>query len=1148
MVPPAGPATDRAVLELELPAGIAVSLDGTPVGDRRRFEFAGLTNGWGETHEVRATFSGGGQRTWTVYVRGGWHVRLPIPAPDHVRPELALQTGHGAIIEAAALSTDGKRLLTGGGGEAILWDVVTGRVLRTYPAVAGSVVKSVAFHPNGQEIMIASRTGDIVFHDPASGRVKRQFRHKGPLDLLVAASLSPDGRHVLTVNQTECVWWDAAVGRRIHTLRVPQSGSTPEVHDAIIFPDGKRALIGGFYVKTFIWDLETGRHEHPFPGADAYKLALSHDGRQACLTLLMETTATIYDLSSGGAAKKKVQIHSPGDIRALTFTRDGKQLVSSLNDGTAIVWNADTGASLSQHRPHSSHPVQMLAHPDGRTIVSAGVDKRPVRWDRSTGTVVTQFAGQPGGISSIAFSADGGLLATVTGVPLLIWDLKAGTAPTPVRGVTGVHSVNARPKPTEFGGLLGHTKTGRDANVIDASEAKQVRSWAISVPPAPRPQPGRIGRPSYLVSDVGRYLVSADGSRIFAWRGGGTDVWDAINERHVRTLPVDITTVLEPRASADGRLLLFSFSPDDKTVQLWSADQGKLLHTLRDARRITGEAVTPDNKTAITLAAEHTFIRWDVDTGRPVKEIPTTGPVFREHRSIVTPDGRRLIGETEDFTFVVFDLESGRALHTLRGHNATADAVAVSPDGRLLAASVSSVVWVWDLATGDVVACLLSLDRGKDWLAVTPDGLFDGSPAGREQVAFRVGGGLNVVPVDRFFQDFYRPGLLAEIVKGDRPKPEVRLGQQTPPTVKIVSPAQGGPTQQGEVTIEAEVTDAGGGIQGPWLVHNGITIRTPGRSERRGTSLRRTFQLQLAPGENVIQVQAASADGSWKSESATLTLRYEKPAERVNLYLLSVGVSRYADSSLNLKYAAADAKAIATLFGARGKGLFREVRPRTLTDSDGTRDNIRKAVQAIAAEARPEDVLVVFLAGHGTSLGSRYYYVPHDFRRTSSSPVEDDVRKQGLAGDVLASWLEEVRATKRVVVFDTCQSGAAVGLKHAGRDPFGFQGAIERIRHANGAHTIAAAAAGEEAKELDELGHGLLTYALLAGVRAVDRGPLADRPIRTNNPDEVVDVSEWFSYASGNVPRLAERYFKARQNVSVCCSENIFPLLPLEGR
>jgi predicted GNAT family acetyltransferase len=452
---------------------------------------------------------------------------------------------------------------------------------------------------------------------------------------------------------------------------------------------------------------------------------------------------------------------------------------------------------------------------------------------------------------------------------------------------------------------------------------------------------------------------------------------------------------------------------------------------------------------------------------------------------------------------------------------------------------------MWDVATGEELCSLIHLD-GDDWLATTPDGFFDGSMRGREKVGYRVAG-LEVVPVDRFFQDFYRPGLLAALWKGERPRPEAKLGGQKPPTLRIVSPADGLVTDNTEVTVEAEATDEGGGITGPWLVHNGARVRGESRTSKQGKLLHRAFTLTLAPGANRVEVRAASADGSWESEPAKVSVRVQKLAEKVALHVLAVGINNYAETSLNLKFAAADAKAVSDLFRNRGRDLFKEGEFRTLLDGDATQEKIHDAVRGIARAAKPEDVLVVFLAGHGTALGQRYYYVPADFKRTDAPSIEDDVRKQGLAGDVLASWLEEVRATKRIIILDTCQSGAALG-KSGGRNPFAFQGAIETLRRSNGAHTIAAAAAGEEAKEVEELGHGLLTYTLLAGLKAVDRGPLADKWIKPSNPEEVVDVFEWFSYASGQVPRIADRYFKARQNVSVNSADNIFPVLPLKGR
>jgi len=57
--------------------------------------------------------------------------------------------------------------------------------------------------------------------------------------------------------------------------------------------------------------------------------------------------------------------------------------------------------------------------------------------------------------------------------------------------------------------------------------------------------------------------------------------------------------------------------------------------------------------------------------------------------------------------------------------------------------------------------------------------------------------------------------------------------------------------------------------------------------------------------------------------------------------------------------------------------------------------------------------------------------------------------------------------------------------------------------------TIAASAAAEEAKESKQLGHGLLTYALLAGLGAVKEGPLEGKRIEPSSPDQTVYVLEW---------------------------------------
>jgi uncharacterized caspase-like protein len=206
-----------------------------------------------------------------------------------------------------------------------------------------------------------------------------------------------------------------------------------------------------------------------------------------------------------------------------------------------------------------------------------------------------------------------------------------------------------------------------------------------------------------------------------------------------------------------------------------------------------------------------------------------------------------------------------------------------------------------------------------------------------------------------------------------------------------------------------------------------------------------------------------------------------------------VGVSEYAESGLNLDYAARDAEAIAGLVKRRGGALYDPVPPTALTDGDATRARVIEALKSAAARTRPQDTLVLFLAGHGAMVGQRYDFIPHDFRRRAPS-IDDDVRAQGLPVDTLTETLGSAKALKRALIHDTCASGGALAVVLKGRSRVGFRKTIEQQARTKGIFTIAASAATTEAQESAKLGHGVLSFALLAGLKAVDGGPPGQHP------------------------------------------------------
>jgi WD40 repeat protein len=1122
-----GVPADRAVLEVQAPAGAAVHLDGEDQGEKRTFAFSGLRPGRYETHEVRVRFKDGEAVERRALLRGGWRVRLPLHGRAELaaRPELVVQTGHTGSIRAVAFSPDGRYILTGSQDTtAALWEAATGRKIRTFqghkapgdkPAFTGKVA-AVAFSPDGKYVLTGSEDRTAALWEADTGRQVRTFR--GHTHWVYSVAFSPDGQYVLTgATDGTAALWETSSGKKIRTFEGVGGR-------AAISPDGKHVLTTSNDNTAALWETDSGRKIRTFQGHTdwVFAVAYSPDGKHV-MTASKDRTAALWEADTG----RQVRTFG-GRARlegAVAVSPDGKHVLTSFEDKTTVLWETETGKQVRTFQGHARRVEAVAFSPDGKHVLTGSADGTAALWETGSGQQVRTFEGHTGSVRAMAVRPDGKRVLTWDRTAAL-WDTDTGRLSRTFQG--------------ESSGMTAAAYSPDGKWVLTGCYDLMATLWEAGSGKKSRTFEGHTG-------SVTAVTFSPDGKHVLTGSWDRTAVlWEAGSGRQIRTFK-----------GHDGQVYAVAFSPDgkhvltgsmDQTAALWEAASGEKIRTFRGhSYAVNAVAYSADGKYVLTGSHDKTAALWEADSGRKIHTLQShTNSV---NAVAFSPDGKYVLTGSHDKTAVLWDAETGKQVWTFQGHTDSVLAVAFSPDGKhVLTASGDGTTRLWDVATGDELARLLSLDAGKDWLVVTPDGLFDGSLGGREKVAFRVGNGLTVLPVERFFQDFYHPGLLAELLHGLCPMPEVSQRLQRPPTVRIVRPQRGGVVAEPEAILEVEAIDQGDGVRGPWLLHNGARVLAPGEASREGKIVRRRFTVSLVQGDNSLLVQAASASGSPESEPATLTLRHEKTLARPDLYVLAVGVNRYKQEAMNLKYAAADARAFADLFQRRGKGgLYADVRATTLLDDRATRAGLRKELEAIAKQARPQDTLLVFLAGHGSTLGQRYFFIPHEFTRSEGKALEDDVRKQGVPGDELADHLGAVPALKRVLVLDTCQSGGALALRR-GRDPFALRGAVERLSRSQGVFTIAAAAAGEEAQEVQELGHGVLTYALLAGLKGVEGGPLEGQSIKPSNPERIADVLEWFSFASGQVPRLTKKYFGREQDVQSGGQGNSFPLLPVEEK
>jgi uncharacterized caspase-like protein len=264
---------------------------------------------------------------------------------------------------------------------------------------------------------------------------------------------------------------------------------------------------------------------------------------------------------------------------------------------------------------------------------------------------------------------------------------------------------------------------------------------------------------------------------------------------------------------------------------------------------------------------------------------------------------------------------------------------------------------------------------------------------------------------------------------------------------------------------------------------------------------------------------AVSLAAIWTvTESPTLNRAYPLPqpttletgsgaANGSILWLLAIGVSRYANSDLNLQFADADAEAMAdTIQAAASNGPYREVRTLVLSNEQATRESILGGLSRFLGQAGPDDVAVLFVAGHGIrdlSTGS-YYFLP-------APATADNLLTEGLRMSDFDEMLRVVRRNVHavVVMLDTCHAGA-LGIPSS-RVVSGDEMA-RQMTAGEGFFLLAATKPGEESKEQPGLAHGAFTYAVLKGLRGS-----ADA-----NADGLLTVSKLFGYVAQRVPALTQ--------------------------
>ena len=1066
-------------------------------------------------------------------------------------PELVVQTGHSGWVYSVAFSPDGKMLASGSSDQTIkLWDVATGTELRalrghTYNVEAvvfsrdgkllvslsggneikiwnlphGSLartikpadyVNTIAINPRGESIASGDNRGRIRLWATNDGRESRVLQSTA--SRVNSLDFSPDGRFLVSGGDESVIdIWDVSSGVALHTIKDRAYSIA-----SVAFSPGGLTVATGAGNEVRLWDVASGLEKRSFDNrTKVTAVSFSPDG-QTLAGGSYSGAIKLWSVGTGGELQTLLGHES--EVRSVAFSTYGQLIASGSTDRTIKLWKAGNGSALRTLSGRSSTVFSVSFVREGKTLLAGSIDHTVKIWDLATGEL-SNLSGHSAEILSLVFSPDGRILASGSADrSIKLWDVGSGSKLQDLRWNSMIV------------GSLAFSPDG--AIIAGGSDDHSITLWNVSTG-------AELRKLAAHNTSVNSLAFSPDGKMLATGSYREAKLWNTETGEQLRLLPGHSNNVNTVRFSPDGKRLA---SDSSFELFIWDTATGKKLQTFRAGNnRIC--AFSPDSKRIFSGGGYSDIVEWDLTTGSELHRFK--GHTFSPLSLSFSPDGKVMASGSADHTIRLWDLDSGSELRAVSAHSGHVQALSFTSDGKtLISAGDDRLVKLWNWASGEELLTQVVLDD-QDWAVITPDGLFDGSAAAWRRIIWRFPGkDQDFVPVEVFFNEYFYPELLPDIIAGKRPKASRKISakDRRQPEVQLTAAAahsnsEAVTTAERKIIIKLTVAEippsrdskTGSGARDVRLFRNGSLVRVwdgdafklgpaDGCRIEHGRAVVCEPEVTLVAGENRLTAYSFNRDGV-KSSDATLTINGAASLMRSStLYVLAVGVGRYANPDYDLNYAAKDAEDFAAEVRTQQERLrrFDRVEVIKLLDHVGTKRKFMAELAALARKVQPEDGVVVFFSGHGAAEKDRFYLIPHDLgyagpRRKLGVAGLKTVLEHSISDLELETAFRHIDAGQFLLVIDACNSGQALESDEKRRGPRNSRG-LAQLAYEKGMYVLTAAQSYEVAYESETLKHSYLTFALVGGLKT----PAADR----EPTDGDVTLREWLGYATREVPRL----------------------------
>jgi len=943
------------------------------------------------------------------------------------QPEIFRQTMHQNTISAVAFTPDGKYIVSGSEDKTLkIWDRATGYQVDIVKV--DQFIRQLEFTPDGKRLIIGTSKkmmmmtmylegeGDVIIMDFATRNQLKNFHYSSfPVsiccskngqyafvaynkgyDIINLETLSSLTNLPVTISPV-----DIAVSPDLTMMAAIGVGES-RMNELVVFKLNNMTKIKPYFKEKMVVFSAVA-----FSPDNNYLACGDEGGKVRVLD-----TKKFKEVSN---FKFEYSDRHWASVRQIKYTHDGKFIITSSGDEKIKIWDAVNGKLVRTFSGHKKPITDFDLSPDSEYILSSAVENDFKYWEISSGTIDNAFNFQSPIVNALDISKDKKYFVTAADDgKLRLFDYKDDKL---LRVLTGhnykikfvTFSPDSRYILSAAADEVNNNYVG-EAILWDATNGKMIKHF-----------PCESSVSSICFSpDSKKFIVSESKSFIYDIKSDQKQfVWELTGYSPISANIFwlnDINKIIVANSASNENLRL--------TIQSLKVRDTKEVLTGGGSGTFSNSTMSPDAKYFATQGWGPNIDIWDISKKTTIKTI-----YCESSYAFTFSNDSKYLASCDYTGITIWDVLQNKIIKHVPSTFGYVNAIKFSPDDKFILIGVSDgTVRKLNILNNEWIA-LIGDNTGEQWIVYNNEGYWDASTQVGNFITMKLGS--QIFGIDQMAVWTNRPDKIYKKFGETDQQTLAHFQKQYLKRLRKMGLSEKDSSFQFEIP-KVEITETN--LLGKIL---SITLNFSKNSSKIASynifindipvfgALGKPFnesnasiveQVELTEGKNKIEVSCTNVNGVESYRALTLA-RYNETTSK-NLYLLAFGVSKYQNSTLNLKYAHKDALDLEKVMqGLKGKG-FENVYTKVLTNEQVTPDAI-KAAKDFVKNAKPDDTFILFIAGHGMhdkDAEATYYYL------TSNADV-NKLKATAADFETIEDLLQGIPPRNKLFLMDACESG-----------------------------------------------------------------------------------------------------------------------------